>query len=73
MKANPSFARRVYATVFEAPHVIGAQALLQWVQGDLFPGIKRPGLEADHSSSAEVKNVRAMPQLSHTSYCMVHD
>jgi hypothetical protein len=30
---------------------------IQWVLGDLSPGLKRPGREADHSSptSAEVK------------------
>jgi hypothetical protein len=32
---------------------------IQWVQRSLFPGVKRPGREADHSppSSAEVGNV----------------
>jgi hypothetical protein len=35
------------------------QPPIQWVPGVLFPGIKWPGREADHSpsSSAEVKNV----------------
>jgi hypothetical protein len=33
------------------------QPPIQWVPGTLFPGVKRPGLEADHSppASAEVK------------------
>jgi hypothetical protein len=37
--------------------------------GGLFPRITLPGLEADHSSSSstEVKNVRAIPSLPHTS------
>jgi hypothetical protein len=36
--------------------------------GVSFPGVKRPGREADHSpSSAEVKNVGAMPPLPHAS------
>jgi hypothetical protein len=32
---------------------------VQWVPGALFPGLKRPGREADHSppTSAEVKNM----------------
>jgi hypothetical protein len=35
------------------------QPPIQWVPGDLFLGVKRPGREADHSppSSTEVKNV----------------
>jgi hypothetical protein len=43
------------------------QPTLQWVPG-LFPGVKRPGNEADHPppSSAEVKNGRAIPPLPHT-------
>jgi hypothetical protein len=34
------------------------QLPIQWVQGDLSPGIKRPGREADHSlrTGVEVKN-----------------
>jgi hypothetical protein len=34
------------------------QSPIQWIPGVLFPGVKRPGREADHSppSSAEVKN-----------------
>jgi hypothetical protein len=37
--------------------------------GALFPGVKRPGREADHSppSSAEVKNGGAVPPLPYTS------
>jgi hypothetical protein len=37
--------------------------------GTISRGVKRPGLEADHSppSSAEVKSGRAMPSLPHTS------
>jgi hypothetical protein len=36
--------------------------------GGSFPGVKRPGREADHSppSSAEVKNGGALPPLPHT-------
>jgi hypothetical protein len=41
----------------------------QWVSGEISPGAKRLGREADHSppSSAEVKNGGAMPSLPHTS------
>jgi hypothetical protein len=40
---------------------------IQWVPGALFPGVKRPGLEADHSppSSAEFKNGGTIPPLPH--------
>jgi len=34
------------------------QPPIQWVPGSLFPGVKRSGCQADHSSScADVKNV----------------
>jgi hypothetical protein len=38
---------------------------IQWVLGAVSPGIKRPEREADHpvSSSAEVKDVGAIPTL----------
>jgi hypothetical protein len=38
---------------------------IQWVPGTIYPGVKRPGLEAEHSpsSSTEVKNDRTvLPQ-----------
>jgi hypothetical protein len=39
------------------------QPPLQWVPGALYPGVKRPGREADHSppSIAKVKNCWAVP------------
>jgi hypothetical protein len=45
------------------------QIPIQWEQGTLFSGVKRPGSEADHSSpsSAEVKNGSAIPPLPHMS------
>jgi hypothetical protein len=44
--------------------------LIQWVPRGSFPGVRRPGLEADHSSPniAEVNNGGAMLPLPHTSY-----
>jgi hypothetical protein len=38
---------------------------IQWVPGDLSPGVKRLGREADHSPppSSEVKNGRSIPPL----------
>jgi hypothetical protein len=41
------------------------QPPIQWVPGDISPGLKRPKREADHSppSSAEVKNGGATPPL----------
>jgi hypothetical protein len=41
------------------------QPPIQWVQGALSLGVKRPGHEDDHSPlfSAEVKNGRAIPPL----------
>jgi hypothetical protein len=45
------------------------QPPIQWVLGALSLRVKRPGHEADHSppSSAEVKNVGAIPPLPHIS------
>jgi hypothetical protein len=42
-----------------------------WVPEILFPRIKRPGRETDHSapSSAEVKNGGVIPPLLHMSSC----
>jgi hypothetical protein len=40
---------------------------IQCVPGEIFPGVKRSGREAEHSSSnAEVKNDYAKPPLHHT-------
>jgi hypothetical protein len=45
------------------------QSPVQWVMEALSPGLMWPGYEADHSppSSAEVKNIGAIPPLPHTS------
>jgi hypothetical protein len=48
------------------------QPAIQWVSGTLYPGVKRQGREAHHSSptSAEVENVGAILTLPHTnSWC----
>jgi hypothetical protein len=38
------------------PHVVQTgSGVHQWVPGALSPGVKRPGLEADHSSSASAE------------------
>jgi hypothetical protein len=52
------------------------QPPMQWVQGVLSPGVKRPGREADHSppSSAEVKNAwsyTSTPQYAFIAWCSV--
>jgi hypothetical protein len=46
-------------TSLRRTHPLGARGV--------FPGVKRPGREADHSppSNAEVKNGGAIPPLSH--------
>jgi hypothetical protein len=49
----------VGAKFFSSRSVSGqSQPPIQWVQGDLPPGVKRPGHEADHSppANAELKN-----------------
>jgi hypothetical protein len=45
------------------------QTTIHWVLGAIYPGIKWPGPEADHSppSSVEVKNGGAIPPLPHMS------
>jgi hypothetical protein len=48
---------------------LGPTKTTQWVSGALSPGVKQPGLEADHSPllSAEVKNGGTIPVLAHMS------
>jgi hypothetical protein len=42
---------------------------IQWVPGDLSPGVKRPGFEADLSpTSAEVKKCGSIHPLPHSLY-----
>jgi hypothetical protein len=45
------------------------QPPIQWVLGAPFPGVKRPGREADHSlpPSAEIKNAWSYTSTPHTS------
>jgi hypothetical protein len=52
-----------------SPVLVPIQPRIQWVPGALSLVVKRSEHEADHSpsSSAEVKNGGAVPQLSHTS------
>jgi hypothetical protein len=49
---------RIFSTP-SRPTLGSAQPPIQWVQGALSPGVKRPGREADHSppSSAEIKEM----------------
>jgi hypothetical protein len=49
---------------------------IEWVRGALFPGVKRPAREADHSPpcSAEVKNAwnyTSIPQYFFMAWCLV--
>jgi hypothetical protein len=48
---------------------LGPTQPIQWVPETIFPGVKRPGREADHSppSGTEAKNCGATPLLPHTS------
>jgi hypothetical protein len=47
------------------------QPPIQWIQVAPYPGLKRPGREADHSppANAMVKNGGAIPPLLRTSSC----
>jgi hypothetical protein len=47
------------------PAVGPSQPPIQWVQRAVYPGVKRPACEADHSppSSADVRNGGAIPPL----------
>jgi hypothetical protein len=58
----------LYSTA-SRPALGPSQSRIQWLPGALSSGVKRQGREADHSppSSAEVKNGRAIPPLSHMS------
>jgi hypothetical protein len=56
--------------------LVDTQPPIQWVQGTLFLGVKRPGREADHSSpsTAEVKNAwsyTSSPQYVFMAWCLV--
>jgi hypothetical protein len=48
--------------------LVRTQPPMQWVPGAVSLGLKRPGLEADHSPpcNAEDENGGAIPSLSHT-------
>jgi hypothetical protein len=64
----PIGTRVLFSFTVSSPALEPTQHPIQWVSGALFQGIKRVGHEADDSSpsSAEVKNDRAISQLSHT-------
>jgi hypothetical protein len=59
---------RVFS-IASRPTLGPTQPPIQWVPGALSRLVKRQGREADYSppSSAEVKNVGAIPPLPHTS------
>jgi hypothetical protein len=49
---------------------------IQWVSGNLYPGLKRPGREADHSppTSAEIKitwSYVSTPPYIFMAYCLI--
>jgi hypothetical protein len=56
-------------SIASRPFLESTQTPIQRETGALSKGVKRPGLEANHShpSSAEVKNSGAIPALRHTS------
>jgi hypothetical protein len=63
-------------TTASRPTLGPTQPSIQWVTGSLSLGVKRPGLEADHSplSSAEVKNAwsyTSLPQYASMAWCAV--
>jgi hypothetical protein len=65
----PVRGRRFFTTPQLKDLALGpTQPRIHWVPRALSPVVKRPGREADHSvaSSAEVKNIRAIPPLLHT-------
>jgi hypothetical protein len=53
-------------SIASRPALGPAQPPIQWVLRALYPGLKRPGREADHSPpcSAKVRNTGAIPPLS---------
>jgi len=55
--------------LWKTPVFINKTVPIQWVRGALTPGLKRPGLETDHSppSSTQIKNA-----CSSTSTTPVH-
>jgi hypothetical protein len=65
----PGTARSFFYSTASRPTLGPTQPPLQWVQGNLSPGVNRLGRETDHSppSSAEVNNGGTIPPLPHTS------
>jgi hypothetical protein len=62
----PSGGQEIFLfTVVSVPSLGPTQPPIQWVPGALTLGVKRHGLETDHSpsSSVDVKNGEAMPSL----------
>jgi hypothetical protein len=57
-----------FFTTTSKPTLGPSQPFIQWVPGEIFPGVKWPGLEADHSplSSVEDKNSTVIYPLPST-------
>jgi hypothetical protein len=57
--SSPSQFKNFLFSKSSRPALGFTQPPIQWVLGDLSPGVKRPGREADHSppTSAEVKKI----------------
>jgi hypothetical protein len=61
----PGKCKIFFFTMRSKPALGHTQSPIRWVPGEISPGIKRPGREADYSppSSAEVKNGGAISSL----------
>jgi hypothetical protein len=58
--SSPGGGKNFHSSILYIPALEPTQPSIQWVSGDLCPGLKRPGSEADHSppTSDEVKKTR---------------
>jgi hypothetical protein len=66
--ASPNRVKNFLFSKSSRPALRSTQPPIQWVPGALSPGVKRPGLEVDHSppASAEFKNMWMYTSTPHT-------
>jgi hypothetical protein len=72
LEGRDSISRRGKIFIFSTESTLAlgpTQPPIQWVQGEISPGVKRPSRQTDHSppSRAEIKKGGDIPPLPHTS------
>jgi hypothetical protein len=74
--SNPNKGKTFHFSTSSRPAFGPNKPSIEWVMGDIFPMLRRPGGETDHSppSTAEVKHNDAIHALSRvfTAYCLIN-